>query len=81
MSQTKEKCGKKIIFEWYEDAMRFRVFILIVFVNGKKEHMDENDFRHCYGNFIRKQHSESYLITAMFKVPSQELEATLKTTF
>ena len=44
---------------------------------GKKRHLDENDFRHNYGNFIRKQHSESYLI--IDQVPSQELLATLKT--
>ena len=31
--------------------------------NGKKEHLDENNFRHCYGNFFRKWNSESYLIT------------------
>ena len=44
--------------------------------NGKKGHLNENDFRHCYGDFIRKWHSESYLITAMFKV-----QTALKTAF
>ena len=48
---------------------------------GKKGHLDGNDFRHSYGNFTRKQYSESYLITAIFKVPSQESLATLKTTY
>ena len=62
-------------FEWYEDAMVFRVFIVIIFVQnqGKKEDLDENDFRRCNGNFFRKMHSESYLITTMFKFPSQQL--------
>ena len=27
--------------------------------NGKREQFDENDFRHCYGNFLRKCNSES----------------------
>ena len=31
--------------------------------------------------FFRKSHSESYLITAMFKVRSQQLQARLTTTF
>ena len=49
--------------------------------NGKKGHLDENDFRQCYGNFSQKWYFESYLITAMFKVPSQQLRGTLTTTF
>ena len=60
-----------LTFEWYEDDMAFRVFIVIIFrTNGKKTHLYANDFRNCYGNFFRKWHSESYLITAMFKVKS-----------
>ena len=47
---------------------------------GKKGHLNENDFRQSYGNFIQKEHTESYLIMAMFKGPSQKLLATLKTT-
>ena len=43
-----------------------------------KNDLDKNDFRHSYGSFIGKQDSESYLITALLKVPSQELLATLK---
>ena len=31
--------------------------------------------------FFRKLHSEGYLITAMFKVPSQQLRGTLKTAY
>ena len=75
MSQTKEKRDSLVFvdltFEWYEDDMAFRVFIVIIFrTNGKKTHLYANDFRNCYGNFFRKWHSESYLITAMFKVKS-----------
>ena len=34
--------------------MVFRVFIFILLLrtNGKKEHLDENDFRHCYVFFF-----------------------------
>ena len=42
-----------LTFESYEDAMIFRIiFILLFRTNGKKEHLDENDFRRCYGNFF-----------------------------
>ena len=68
--------------EWREDDMVFCVFIVIIFKsNDKKRHLDANDVRHCYGNFFRKWHSESYLITAMFKVPSQEIRGTLTIAF
>ena len=35
-----------LTFEWYEDAMVFRVliFIFLFRTNGKKEHFDENEF-------------------------------------
>ena len=38
----------------YEGAMVFRIFIFIFLfrTNGKKEHLDENDFRHGYGNYF-----------------------------
>ena len=49
--------------------------------NDKKVHLDEKDVRHYFGNVFRKWHSESYLITAMFKVPSQQLRGTLTTVF
>ena len=49
---------------WYFACL----LLLILFrTNGKKGHLDENDFRHCDGNFFQMWHSESYLITAMFK--------------
>ena len=56
--------------------MVFRVFIFTFLfkTNGKKVHMDENDVRHCYCMVIfRKYHPETYLIAAMFEVPSQQL--------
>ena len=63
--------------------MVFRVFIVnfLFRTNFKKEHLDKNDFRYCCGNFFRKWHSESYLATAMFKVPSQQLRGTLQIAF
>ena len=72
-----------LIFEWYEDAIVFLIsLVLFLFrTNGKKGHLYENDFRHCYGISFWKWHSESHLITAMFKVPSQQLQSTLKTAF
>ena len=36
--------------------MVFRAFIFIFLfrANVKKEHLDENDFRHCCGNYLRR---------------------------
>ena len=63
---------------WYSACL----LLLILFrTNGKKGHLDENDFRHYDANFFQKWHSESYLITAMFKVPSQQIRGTLTTAF
>ena len=44
----------ELTFELYESAMVFRVFIfsLLLRTIGKKEHLDENDFRHCYVFFF-----------------------------
>ena len=43
-----------LISEWYEDAMVFLIsLVLFLFrTNGKKGHLYENDFRHCYGIFF-----------------------------
>ena len=43
-----------LAFEWYEDALIFRVFIFTFLfrTNGKKKHLDKTDFRHCYGDFF-----------------------------
>ena len=50
MTQIREKWNSlvfriELTFEWYKGAMIFRVFFLFfVRTNGKKEHLDENDF-------------------------------------
>ena len=75
------KIHSNVTFEWYEDDMVFRVFVVIIFrTNGKKGQLDAKNFRHYYGNFFRRWHSESYLITAMFKISSQQLRSTLTIT-
>ena len=68
-----------LTFEWYEDGMVFYVFIFLSRINGKKGHLDENNFRHYYGHFFQKWHSECFVITVMFKVPSQQIRGTLTT--
>ena len=59
MSQTKEKhdclvLSRSLTFEWYEDDMVFACLMLLILfrTNGKKGHLDKNDFRHCDGNFL-----------------------------
>ena len=43
-------------FEWYEDAMVFPLFIFVFCLefktDGKKGHLDENDFRHCHDDSV-----------------------------
>ena len=60
-----------LAFELYEDAMVFRVLLFIILflfrTNAKKGYLDENVFWHSY-------HFESYLITAMLKVPNKKYE-------
>ena len=69
-----------LTFEWYEDAMVFRIFIFIFLfrTNGKKGHLNESEFHHCSGNFSKvlfwKLLDHSY-------VDSQELWATLTKAF
>ena len=63
---------------WYSACL---LLLFLFRANGKKGHLDEHDFRHCYGSFFRKRHSESYVITAMVKVPSQQIRGTLTTAF
>ena len=55
---------------WYSACS----LLLLFRTNGKKGNLNENDFRHCFGRFFRKWHSERHLITAMFRVPSQHFE-------
>ena len=71
-----------LTFEVNEDSIVFSVssFYFLFRTEDKKGHLDKNDFRHCYIIF-RKYHAESYLIPAMFKVRSQQLQATLTAAF
>ena len=43
-------------FEWYEDAMVFPLFICVFCLefrtDGKKGHLDENDFRHSHDDSV-----------------------------
>ena len=75
MTQTKEKWislfWAELTFEWYEAAMAFRVFIFIFLfrTNGKTEHLDENNFCHCYGNFFE---SAAWKVSYLIKVPGKQ---------
>ena len=61
----------ELIFEWHEDAMILCVFIFIFLfiINVRKGYLDESNFRNCY------------LVTTMFKVPSEQIWNTLTTAF
>ena len=63
---------------WYSACL---LLLFLFRANGKKGHLDEHDFHHYYGSFFWKRHSERYVITAMFKVPSQQIRGTLTTAF
>ena len=55
-----------LTFERYEDVKVFRVSLLIT--NGKKGHLDENYFHHCYGilyYFESYSHDQSFFSTIM----------------
>ena len=73
---------KEVTCEWYKGAVVFRVFIFFLFrINGKREQLNESNFRCCYGNFFPKVSFRKCLITAMFKVLSQQLQGTLTAEF
>ena len=59
-------------------VFRVLIFIFLFKTNGKKRHLDENDFR-AIMLVSPKNYSESYLIATMFKVSSQKLGGTLTT--
>ena len=92
MPKTKEKCDSLVLSRSYLwmlwrcygiPAVHYYYFCLVFLfrTNRKIEQSDENDFRQRYGNFFRKWHSESSLITAMIQVPSQQLQGTLTIAF
>ena len=65
-----------LTFDWYEDALVFLLFIFIFCLEPTvRKDTCMSDFHHCYDNF------EIYLITAMFKVPSQRAGDKLTTAF
>ena len=50
--------------------------------NGKREQVNENDYRRYYGNFFfLKVSFQKYLITVIFKILSQQLRRTLTVAF
>ena len=56
---------------WYS---AYSLLLFLLRTNNEKWQFDKN-------NFFPKEHSESYLITAMFKVLSERLRGTFTTTF
>ena len=74
-------------FRWYEGAMVFCVSIFSFCKETtviERKQWDGNDFcrcYRCYGNIFSKVSFRKYLVTAMFKVLSQQLRGTLTTTF
>ena len=57
-------------------------FLFFLFRNSViREQFDENDLRHCNGNFFSKVPFQKYLIPAMFKVLSRQSRGTLTKAF
>ena len=70
----------KLLIVYIKKVYSVCLLLFLFRTKGKKGHLeDENDFRHCYGNFFWKWHFESYLVTAVFKAPSHQLQGTLTT--
>ena len=64
-------------FEWYERVMVFHFcgipnFYFSVQNNGKKEHLNESDFGHSYGNFFET------VILKVITMINVQLRGTLK---
>ena len=59
----------------------FSFFIFLFRSNGKSEHLDGNNFEVLNEVMGTKCCSESYLISAMLKVLSQQIRDTLTTAF
>ena len=69
-------------FEWSEDDMVFRVFSVIVFYlepTVRKDAWMRTTSVTVMIIFSKKWNSQIYLITAIFKVPSEQLRGTLTT--
>ena len=56
----------------------FSIFFFLFRSNGKKEHLDENDFGHDYGIYFE---NATDMFTDMFKVLSQQFGGTLTMAF
>ena len=71
-----------LAFEWSEDNMVFCVFI-VIFCLEPTVRKDTWRMRTTSVTvmviFFQNWHFENYLVTAMFKVPSQQLQGTLTT--
>ena len=64
-----------LTFEWYNDATVFTFCVCVKPTLGKDISWER------LLDFSQKSYSESYLTTAMFKVPSQRFRSTLTTAF
>ena len=85
MSQTRKNGTPlfwvEVAFEWYESAMISHVFIFsFLFKNsGKREQVDENNFRHCYGKFFFESAIPKVLDHSYYNPPwQQHLKDTLQ---
>ena len=90
MSQTKEYCASVVVRSDFWTVWKCNSISSVLFclfgTSGKKGHLNKNDFLHCcvcvcVWFFFGKWHCESYLIRAMFKLPSQQLQVTSVTAF
>ena len=86
ISQTRKKWDSLVLsrsdfwMTWKHHGTPCFHFCFLFRNNGKREQVDENDFRCCYGKFS-KMSFQKYLITAMFKFLSQHLRRTSKLAF
>ena len=84
MSQTREKWDCLVLRRsdfwmiWRFHGIPCFHFYFLFRTNGKREQLHENDFRHCYGDFLPFW---KFLITAMFKVLPQQSRGTSTTAF
>ena len=87
MTQTREKWDSLVLSKgdfctiWRCHDIPWFHFYFLFRNNGKREQLSGNDFRRCYGIFFWKTLFRQYLITAMFKVLSQQSWGTLTTAF
>ena len=79
MNQTREKLNSLVLSRadfwmiWECHGIPCFHFDFLSRNNGKREQLDEKDFRHCYGISFLKVSLWKYLMTAMLKVLTQQL--------